>query len=341
MIDVLRTLIGNRRLVKDLVVRDLKARYVGSSMGFFWSVVFPILNLFVYMFVFRIVLQVRFDDKASPAEVAVWMLAGIVIWSAFAETLTRSTNSLVENSNLIQKVVFPSSVLPVYLTISSLINMTIGLPIVMAAVAYFGYFNVNEAALEPETQTPAVVNQEQKVDLEEARDRWAQCAECDYEQILICPTHGKPLDVFLRGKQEILKETPHRPLRLGVCLVSLPLLLLIQGIFTVGIGLFLSAFNLILRDTIHVVGVLTVVWMFGTPIFYPASMVLGRNNGAYAWLLDINPMHWLINSYREVLVFNSWPDPALIGRFAIVALLFFWAGATFFRSQRDRIPDLL
>ena len=100
------TLSQNRRLLKDFVLRDLKARYVGSSMGFFWSVIFPIINLFVFMFVFRLVLNARFSDKQGPEEVALIMLAGIVVWSAFAETISRSTNALVENSNLIQKVVF-------------------------------------------------------------------------------------------------------------------------------------------------------------------------------------------------------------------------------------------
>jgi len=338
MFDLLRTLIGNKRLLKELVVRDLKARYVASSMGFFWSVIFPLLNLFVYMFVFRIVLQVRFDDKASPAEVAVWMLAGIVVWSAFAETIVRATNCLVENSNLIQKVVFPSSVLPVYLTVSSLINMTIGVPIVLAAVAWVGYGSTDDAVADAPSEP---LDQVERVDLAGARDRWASCPDCDYEQVLVCPNDGQSLDVFLRGKQEILKDEPHRPLELGVALLAVPLLLLLQGIFTAGLGLFLSAFNLILRDTAHLVGVLVMVWMFGTPIFYPPKMVLERSEGAYAWLLDINPMYWLIDSYREVLVFDCWPDPSLLGRFAVAALLVFWAGATFFRSQRDRLPDLL
>ena len=135
----------NRRLLRDFVVRDLKARYVGSSMGFFWSIVFPIINLFVYMFVFRIVLKARWSDFQGPLEVALVMLAGIVVWAAFSETISRSTNTLVDNSNLIQKVVFPSELLPLYLTISSLINMCIGMPVVILCVLYFAYFSPPEA----------------------------------------------------------------------------------------------------------------------------------------------------------------------------------------------------
>ena len=120
-------------------MRDLKARYVGSSMGFFWSVVFPIINLFVYLFVFRVVLNTRWSDKQGATEVALVMLAGIVVWAAFAETISRSTNTLVENQNLIQKVVFPSEVLPVYLTISAIVNMCIGLPVVLLCTVWLAF----------------------------------------------------------------------------------------------------------------------------------------------------------------------------------------------------------
>ena len=129
----------NRRLLSDLVSRDLRARYVGSSMGFFWSVLFPVINLAVYMFVFRIVLKMRWSDQQGTAEVSMLMLAGILVWHAFAESTSRMTNALVENQNLIQKVVFPSEVLPVYLVISSLVNMLIGLVIALFAVGYFAY----------------------------------------------------------------------------------------------------------------------------------------------------------------------------------------------------------
>lgn len=140
MLELARSLRKNRRLLGDFIVRDLRGRYVGSSMGFFWSVVFPFLNLVIYMFVFSLVLRTRFDDSSSPKQVALWMLAGITVWAAFAETISRSTNTLVENQNLIQKVVFPSEILPPFLCVSSLINMCIGLPIVILGVLLFMFF---------------------------------------------------------------------------------------------------------------------------------------------------------------------------------------------------------
>jgi ABC-type polysaccharide/polyol phosphate export permease len=296
------TLGRNRRLLKDFVLRDLKARYVGSSMGFFWSVVFPIINLFVYMFVFRLVLKTRFSDQQGPSEVALIMLAGIVVWSAFAETVSRSTNSLVENSNLIQKVVFPSEVLPLYLTLSSLVNMCIGLPVVLLGVAYFAY--VSPSA---DVETAAVLLQD-------------------------------ALPAAAGAAAQAVEPPKYVPLALGLPLVILPVLFALQVAFSVGLGYLLSTLNLFLRDTYHLVGVGVTVWMFATPIFYPDVMV---RNAGYGWLLEINPMYWLIESYRDVLCYGSWPEWALLGRFAVVAALVLLVGASFFSAQKPRFPDLL
>jgi ABC-type polysaccharide/polyol phosphate export permease len=291
VLELARSLRKNRRLLGDFVVRDLRGRYVGSSMGFFWSVVFPFLNLFIYMFVFSLVLRVRFDDASSPKQVALWMLAGITVWAAFAETVSRSTNTLVENQNLIQKVVFPSEILPPFLCVSSLINMCIGLPIVIVGVLLFTLFPGLLGAAEP-----------------------------------------------LVPLADPSKQPMMPPLGLGWSLLALPVLMALQAVFTVGLGYLLATLNLFVRDVYHLMGVFVTVWMFATPIFYPPQKVVIEG---YGWLLAYNPMHWLISSYREILIFGAWPDWWLVARFAAVALVALFLGSRFFLSQKPQFPDLL
>jgi len=350
VLDFLRSLTQNRRLLKELVLRDLKARYVGSSMGFFWSVIFPILNLLVYTFVFKYILNVRFSDQAGVRDVAIWMLAGIVVWSAFAETLSRATNCLVDNANLIQKVVFPAGVLPVYLTISSLINMTIGIPVVLLGVLYFGYVNTGEAEVEQVSQVavagaldpaqPGVAQEDGRPGVREIRR--AACNLCDHEEDLLCPNDGSAMRVLQAAQGPALEDRGMSDLTLGISLLWLPLLLVLQGLFMTGMGLFLSAFNLILRDTFHLVGVFVMVWMFATPIFYPPEMITDpKHGGKFDFILEFNPMHWLIECYRNVLLYDLSPLPALLGKFALAAVLVLAVGATFFSSQRPKFPDLL
>ncbi len=359
MFQLFRNLFGNKRLIKELVVRDLKARYVGSTMGFFWSVIYPILNLFVYTFVFMELLGTRFSDDSGIKDVAIWMLAGIVVWTAFAETLSRATNCLVENANLIQKVVFPSGVLPVYLTISSIVNMSIGFPVVLLGVLWFGYISPTQA------QTSATQGQQalgQAVIEEAALERPAApavppvdetgrlvglrtgaCNFCDHKYDLVCPNDHTAMRILLVAQGPIPKAPPpNKPLAIGLTLLFLPVLMLLQALFTSGLALFLSAFNLILRDTYHLVGVFTTVWMFATPIFYPPYLLTKEeHNGKYDFLLECNPMYWLITSYREILLFNRMPNPVLLGTIAITAVVMFALGATFFQSQKDKFPDLL
>lgn len=397
MIALARSLARNQRLLKEFVVRDLKARYVGSSMGFFWSVVYPIINLFVFMFVFRLILDARWGDKQGATEVALVMLAGIVVWAAFAETVSRSTNTLVENQNLIQKVVFPSEVLPVYLTISSIINMCIGLPVVLLCVVWFAFlspptvgFGDAEQRLGERADLTAVRVQLERghrrdvsvglgfagtavrgEDYDVVADRIVVPAGSAFGEVLIVPhpdalPEGEETIVLTVQDSDVaiddarrqhvvtltdgdepgrpayvppVEETdPYLPLDIGWQLVALPLLFLLQLAFTSGLGYFLATLNVFLRDTYHLVGVFVTVWMFATPIFYPAEMVRAKGFG---WLLALNPMHWLIEGYRAVLLHGQWPDAALTIRFAAVGLIVLFLGSRFFMSQKRRFPDLL
>ena len=123
-----------------------------------------------------------------------------------------------------------------------------------------------------------------------------------------------------------------------------------QIVFTIGMGFLLATLNVLWRDTFHLVGVGTMVWMFMTPIFYPASLVkksIARSDNpedgyySFAWLLEINPMHWLIDSWRRILFLDQWPEWDMILRLAIVAIGVFVLGGTFFMRQKKSFPDLL
>ncbi|MDF1839613.1 MAG: ABC transporter permease [Planctomycetota bacterium] len=434
MIFLFRSIRVHQRLLKDFVIRDLKARYVGSSMGFFWSVIFPIINLFVYMFVFRIVLNTRWSDSQGATEVALVMLAGIVVWTGFAETISRSTNCLVEHANLIKKVVFPSQLLPAYLTISSLVNMAIGLPVVVAMIALLTYASEPDAHLELDLIKVAVEGQEHpktminegsllmgetdpdgrtlrlqlsrglsshaRVRIEVggtatpgedyvALPEWIEIppaqvktairiqpladgiAEDARETVTIKLVEGDGVELYmperdLDPRQNMLTvqiadsaapalpadhelrsvdtvgpynfEPGYKPLGLGLSMVVLPLLFLLQGLFTVGLAFFLSTLNVFLRDTFHLVGVGVTVWMFGTPIFYPAAMV---ERAGFGWMLNLNPMYWLIEAYRDVLIHGLWPNWMALLAFFIVSMGVLTVGSRFFKAQTHRFPDLL
>jgi ABC-type polysaccharide/polyol phosphate export permease len=121
-------------------VRDLKARYIGSFMGFFWSVIHPLVLLAIYTFVFHIVFEIRPYSKTTD-NFAVFLFCGILPWLYFQDTVTRCCNSIVENANLIRKTLFPSEILPVSIVVSNLVPHLIGLGILLVVLAFMGLLN--------------------------------------------------------------------------------------------------------------------------------------------------------------------------------------------------------
>ena len=129
-----------------------------------------------------------------------------------------------------------------------------------------------------------------------------------------------------------------RALSLGASLLALPGLLLLLIGFTTGLGAGLATLNLYWRDTFHLVGVGTTVWMFATPIFYPGPLV---ERTSFWWLLDINPMHWFIAMFRQVTLYGEWPATGDLLKFTAATALVMSLGLGLFKRHQSRFPDLL
>jgi lipopolysaccharide transport system permease protein len=132
----LQQLFRYRALIQSLVARELKARYRGSVLGFFWSFVNPLLLLLIYTFVFTVVMPGARAGTIEPF--AVFMFCGILPWSWFASSLLESASVLVSGGNLIKKVLFPAEVLPIVTVLAGLVHFCLGLPILLLFLLYFG-----------------------------------------------------------------------------------------------------------------------------------------------------------------------------------------------------------
>lgn len=131
----LRNLVERRALVAQLVRRDFQMRYIGSVGGWFWGVVHPLVMLLSWVFVFQICLGVKLPQGSVTQNYWMFLFCGFLPWMLFSETVTRSAGSLVEQSNLITRTVFPSEVVPVSIFLSSLIHHLIGVVLAVAAGA--------------------------------------------------------------------------------------------------------------------------------------------------------------------------------------------------------------
>jgi ABC-type polysaccharide/polyol phosphate export permease len=131
----LRQLFRYRALISSLVARELKARYRGSVLGFFWSFVNPLLLLLIYTVVFTVVMPGVHPPEFEPY--ALFMFCGILPWTWFSSSLLESSNVLVAGGNLIKKVLFPAEVLPIVTVLAGLVHFCLGLPILAAFLIYY------------------------------------------------------------------------------------------------------------------------------------------------------------------------------------------------------------
>lgn len=114
---LIKELYRSKGLIFNLAKNDFKTKYAGSYLGVFWAFVQPVITVLIYWFVF----QVGF--KSAPMNdfpFVLWLVAGIVPWFFFSDALVNATNSLIEYSYLVKKVVFKISILPLVKSISAL-----------------------------------------------------------------------------------------------------------------------------------------------------------------------------------------------------------------------------
>jgi len=135
MLSNLGQMLRYRGLVQTLVARELKARYRGSVLGFFWSFANPLLLLLVYSFVFTVVMPR--GELLDLEPYAVFLFCGLLPWTWFSSSLSDGANVLIVNGNLIKKVMFPAEILPVVAVISNMVHFLFGLPILIGFLLYY------------------------------------------------------------------------------------------------------------------------------------------------------------------------------------------------------------
>jgi len=112
----------NRRLVRAMVRRDIRARYRGSFMGLYWTVLNPLLLMLTYFFVFGIVLRARLGSDPTRSGFALYFLAGMLPWLPFSEAAGRAPWVILEHRNFVKKLVFPVETLPFNLVVAGLVT---------------------------------------------------------------------------------------------------------------------------------------------------------------------------------------------------------------------------
>lgn len=241
-------------------------RYRGSMLGLAWSFLTPVLMLGVYSFVFVGVFRANWpgSPKGGGVEFALQVFAGLLVFNLFAEVVGKATHLVVEQPNLVKKVIFPVELLPWVTVLSGLFHLVISVVTMLVVL------------------------------------------------------------VFVRG------GIPVTALALVVVLLPfVPLLL--------GLGWFLSALGVYVRDAGPIITMLVSLLMFMSPVFYSLKSLAPEWQDWMHW----NPLTLIIEQTRVVLLLGQWPDWAALGTYSLVACAVAVLGGVFFQVTRRGFADVL
>jgi lipopolysaccharide transport system permease protein len=119
--------------------------------------------------------------------------------------------------------------------------------------------------------------------------------------------------------------------------VFLPLFVLLAVVTALAVGIWFAALNVEFRDVRYTVPFLTQLWLFATPVAYPASMVPER----LRWVFGLNPMAGVVEGFRWSLLGTGRPPTALLGVSASVVLVLLVGGLFYFRRMEETFADVV
>ncbi|MEM6735242.1 MAG: ABC transporter permease [Bacteroidota bacterium] len=140
-----KELIKYRDLLYFLTLRAIKAKYAQSVLGVGWAIIQPLAQTLVFTVIFGNLAKLSSDGVPY----ILFSFTAMVPWNYFANILTESSNSLIQNKNLLSKVYFPRLLLPLSSVFSKLIDFSIAFLVMIGFFIYYGFVPTLSAAFFP------------------------------------------------------------------------------------------------------------------------------------------------------------------------------------------------
>ncbi len=126
-------------LIIELTKRDFVERYSGSTLGVMWSFLWPLVNILIYTLVFSKIMGSKLPGNSSTYSYSIYLIAGLIPWTAFSGTISRITNVFLDKQLLIKKIPINLSILPFYIFISEAVTFIITFIIFMIFLVLSSY----------------------------------------------------------------------------------------------------------------------------------------------------------------------------------------------------------
>jgi lipopolysaccharide transport system permease protein len=260
MIRLLKRFYNWGDLVFALALTSIKHRYKQGYLRIAWAVINPIFTLLILSLVFSRV--ARLPSEGMPY--LVFCFTALVPWNLFSAAMGFSAQSLSINYNLITRMNFPRTTIPLAAILATFLDFVIAFILLIMLIIMFG-IKINMMVL------------------------------------LIIPV------------------------------------IAVQTLFMIGVGLTLSVLNVYLRDIQSALPLILQAWMLISPVGYSIDMVGGKLKFFYL----LNPMAGILDSYRKVLLHNSFPDPYYFMMSLVISGGIFVLGYWFFKKNEKKLADIV
>jgi len=253
----------NRQLLWSLTKNDFKQKYIENILGIAWAFIQPTITILIFWFVF----QAGF--KSQPVHnfpFILWLVAGMIPWFFFADGLSNGTNSILENSYLVKKVVFRVSMLPIVKILSAIVIHLFFLFFMIGMYIIYGY---------------------------KPNFYWLQLFYYMFATIFLL----------------------------------------------LGLSWITSSVIIFFKDVGQLVAVILQFGFWLTPIFWSMNKIPKE----YHNIIELNPMIYIINGYRDSLIYHKWfwENMHMTLYFWVITSIFFGFGAFIFRRLRPHFSDVL
>lgn len=133
ILERLSAIILHRQIIKSMVVKNLKGKYVGSALGISWAIINPLLIMLVITFIFSQIM------KSEIKYFSILVLSALLPWNFFINSIMESTTSMESNAQVLKQFVMPREIVPMSIVIANLMNFLFGFILV---IPIFIVFNI-------------------------------------------------------------------------------------------------------------------------------------------------------------------------------------------------------
>ena len=117
----------------ELAKRDLTERYSGSTLGAIWNFIYPLVSIVIYVVIFSSIMGARLPGSSSVYSYSIYLVAGIIPWTAFANTISRMSSAYLDKKHIITKIHVDLRTFPTFIIISETIVFAVTMGI------FFGF----------------------------------------------------------------------------------------------------------------------------------------------------------------------------------------------------------